>query len=166
MASATQRTMRLVGTSLDSSGMEANSNGGGPRRTETDVAVLPIIRNGEQAQVRAPAPVQPSRRRAPALPALARQRRVHGPRRFAQGAVRDRDPAAQRHGGAAHGTRAQQSPPGRADSLPADARPGGGVAARHGPRPEPPPGRRRAGAGRGGGEPAPRGGGGGRPTGG
>src|SRR2546430_11233589 len=34
MASAIQRTMRLVGSSLDSSGMEANSNGGGPRSEE------------------------------------------------------------------------------------------------------------------------------------
>src|SRR5207245_11780185 len=93
MASATQRTMRLVGSSLDSSGMEPNSNGGGPRRTETDAAVLPIIRNGEQARVRAPAPLQPSRRRAPALPALARQRRVHSPHGRAAGPVRHRHPA-------------------------------------------------------------------------
>src|SRR3989442_1382964 len=123
--------MRLVGSASASSGMEPNSNGGGPRRTETHAAVLPIIRNGEQAQVRAPAPVQPSRRRAPALPALARQRRVHGPRRFAQGTVRHRDPAAQRDGGAAHGTRAQHRDPGRADPLRADARAGGGVAPPH-----------------------------------
>src|SRR2546425_394994 len=149
--------MRLVGSASASSGMEPNSNGGGPGRRETHAAVLPIIRNGEQAEVRAPAPVQPSRRRAPALPALARQRRVHGPRRFAQGAVRDRDPAAQRHGGAAHGTRAQQRHPGRADSLRADARPGGGVAARHGPCRNRHAERRRAVAGRGGEEPRRRG---------
>src|SRR5256885_8476415 len=124
MASAIQRTMRLVGSSLDSSGMEANSNGGGPRRTETDAAVLPIIRNGEQAQVRAPAPVQPSRRRAPALPALAPQRRVHGPRRFAQGTVRNRDPPAPPDGGAAPGARGPPPVPGSRETVRGGARPG------------------------------------------
>src|SRR3989442_9670015 len=126
--------MRLVGSASASSGMEPNSNGGGPRRTETHAAVLPIIRNGEQAQVRAPAPVQPSRRRAPALPALARQRRVHGPRRFAQGAVRDRDPAAQRHGGGGPGDRGPKTPSRRADFSSAGAAAGGGGGAPPGPR--------------------------------
>src|SRR5438093_1516950 len=89
MASATQRTMRLVGSWFDSSGIGGYSSKPRHGRTVGTLRAPSIIRNGEQAQVRAPAPVQPSRRRAPALPALARQRRVHGPRRFAQGTVRE-----------------------------------------------------------------------------
>ena len=49
-------------------------------------------------------------------------------------ALRDHDAAAERHGGAAHGSRPQQHRAGRADPLRADARPAGAVAAGHRPR--------------------------------
>src|SRR2546427_2461845 len=110
-------------------------DGGGPFVTSTDLHAppptstnLPIIRN---VPLRASAPIRPARRRAPALPALARAWRFHGPGRLAETAVRDRDPPAQRHGRAAHGPGAQQRDPGRAHPVRADARPGSPVAPRH-----------------------------------
>src|SRR6266568_268424 len=65
-----------------------------------------IIRNA-RAPVHTSAPIRPTRRGAPVVPALARAPRVHGPGRLAQASLRDRDPPAQRHGGAAHGSGAE-----------------------------------------------------------
>src|SRR2546428_771668 len=84
--------------------------------------ILPIIRNAA-ARVRPPTPVRPARRRGAAVPALARPRRVHGPRRLGARAVRDRHAPAQHHGDPAHGPGPPQPDPGRGDPLPTQARP-------------------------------------------
>ena len=72
----------------------------------------------------------------------------------AAGPVRHRHPAAQRHGGAAHGARPEQHHAGRAHPLAAHAGPGGALPAGHGPRRHRHPERGGAAAGCGGEDPA------------
>src|SRR2546429_5453132 len=116
---ASQRAMRLGGSTGDSSGMwrvilrtlvkvreVGEVRGGWAADVEPPLAspTLSIIRN---VPLRAAAAIRPPRRGAPVVPALARARRVHGPGRLAQASLRDRDPPAQRHGGAAPGPGAE-----------------------------------------------------------
>src|SRR5260221_12112124 len=103
-------------------------DGAGPFLTSTNLPEPPptstnlsIIRNG-RVPLRAAAAVRPPRRRAPAVPALARARRVHGPGGLTEVSVRDRDPPTQRHGRAAHRPGAEHRDAGRAAPVRADAR--------------------------------------------
>src|SRR2546427_5111569 len=147
---ASQRAMRLGGSTGDSSGMwrvilrtlvkvrevgeVGEVRGGWAADVEPPLTSpnLSIIRN---VPLRAAAAIRPTRRGAPIVPALARARRVHGPGRLAQASLRDRDPPAQRHGGAAPWAGGEKTDAGPADPGRADARPGNGV----GPPPPPRP---------------------------
>ena len=93
-------------------------------------------------------PLRPGRGRAPLDPDLgrggggARRSRERSP------ALLDRDPAAERHRRAAHGARAQQHDPGRADPHAAHGRRRDALDLRHRPRRHRHPGGGREGAGR------------------
>ena len=104
-----------------------------PPPSSTNLHNLSIIRNDRHA-LRASPPVRSACRRAPSIRAVARGGRLHGPRGFGQAPVCDRDPAAQRHGGAAHGPGPEQRDPGRAHPLRAHAGARGAVASGHRPR--------------------------------
>jgi hypothetical protein len=109
----------------------------GPRRRSPSPPTRPTPGAAEPPRGECPSRCRRSttrRRTRPALPLVGGAGVL--PRRPGERtrAVRHRDPAAQRDGGAAHGARAQQHHPGRADPLAADAGARGALAAGDRPR--------------------------------